>query len=234
LPKEKPYQCIAFDAVGTLIYPTPAPGEVYYQTARRFGSRLAADEIARRFKQAFRDSEKRDAAAAGGAGLVTSEKREAERWRGIVASVIDDVPDPAGCFAELFAHFKRPEAWSCFEDVPVGMARLREAGFRLAIASNFDSRLHSVCAGHSALQQIDLRVVSSEVGHRKPGRAFFEALVAAAGCPAVQVLMVGDDRVSDVCGAREAGLSAIRLNRSGPAADEIGSLLELCNWLDHH
>ena len=44
------------------------------------------------------------------------------------------------------------------------------------MASNFDSRLHAVCEGHHVLHRISRRVVSSEIGHRKPGPQFFQAL----------------------------------------------------------
>ena len=231
------YQCIAFDAVGTLITPVPSAGEVYYQTARRFGSRLAADVIARRFKQAFHDSEQDDAAAANEARLVTSENREHDRWRHVVAHVIDDIPDTVNCFDHLFSHFAQPESWRCFDDAPEVLARLEAEGYSLAIASNFDRRLHAVCDGFPALQKIGVRVISSEVGFRKPGRGFFAALVAQAGCDANEVLMVGDDAANDVAGARQAGLDAVLINRHGAAdadqrrPDEIGSLSELFGLL---
>jgi putative hydrolase of the HAD superfamily len=228
------YQCIAFDAVGTLIHPTPPPGEVYFQVGRRFGSRLSADDIARRFKQAFRDSETADFKGAFGLRLATSEARENERWRQIVGTVIDDITDSTGCFDALFAHFASPASWSCFNDVSAVLTELREAGYRLAIASNFDSRLHAVSDRFAAIEAIDLRMISSEVGYRKPGRAFFEALVAAAGCRADEVLMVGDDSVNDIEGAQQAGLGAILLNRRArPEKGEIGSLLELGDILEH-
>ena len=233
----KRYQCIAFDAVGTLITPVPSAGEVYYQTARRFGSGLAADEIARRFKQAFRDSERDDAVAADEARLVTSEHREHERWRHVVTRVIDDIPDTVNCFDHLFSHFAQPDSWRCFDDVPEVLARLEADGYSLVIASNFDRRLHAVCDGFPALQKIGVRVISSEVGFRKPGRAFFAALVAQAGCNPQEVLMVGDDAANDVAGARQAGLGAVLINRRGKAEagqrspDEIGSLSELLGLL---
>lgn len=226
------YRCIAFDAVGTIIQPTPSAAEVYYQMARRFGSRLSSDEIARRFRQAFRESEQGDAAVAPELRLMTSETRETERWRWIVETVIDDIADTAGCFAELFAHFSRPESWRCFEDVPAALERLEKGGYRVAIASNFDSRLHAVCDGLAPLRNVGQRVISSEVGCRKPGRAFFEALVAKAGCAPGEVLMVGDDAANDIAGARQAGLAAVLINRRGqPGPDEIGSLVELCERL---
>jgi putative hydrolase of the HAD superfamily len=233
----KRYQCIAFDAVGTLITPVPSASEIYFQTARRFGSRLPADEIARRFKQAFRDSERDDAAAPDEARLVTSEQREHERWRHVVARVIDDIPDTVNCFDHLFSHFAQPDSWRCFDDVPDVLARLEADGYSVAVASNFDRRLHAVCEGFPALQKIGVRVISSEVGFRKPGRGFFAALVAQAGCDAEDVLMVGDDAANDVAGARQAGMGAVLINRRGKAEvglrspDEIGSLSELFDLL---
>src|SRR5579863_2729754 len=148
------YRCIAFDAVGTLITPVPSAGDVYHQTARHFGSRLDAVEIARRFKQAFCNAELADASAAEEARLVTSETRERERWKRIVAEVIDDIPDAAACFNQLFAHFARSDSWQCFDDVPELLARLESRGYLLAIASSFDRRLHEVCDGFPALRKI--------------------------------------------------------------------------------
>jgi putative hydrolase of the HAD superfamily len=224
------YRCIAFDAVGTLIHPQPPAGEAYYAAARKFGSQLGLEEITRRFHQVFHEMESADWLADG--GCTTDEVREEERWRGIVSRVIDDITDPAGCFAELFAHFSRSDNWRCFDDVPEGLERLHAAGYRLAIASNFDGRLHSVCDGLEGLRPIDFRIISAEVGCRKPAQGFFEALVRGACCEVGEVLMIGDDPANDVDGAREAGLAALLINRRGPRRpDEIGSLLELAERL---
>src|SRR5437588_472394 len=81
--------------------PEPPAPQAYHAVGRRFGSRLSPDEVRRRFRAAFQREELRDRAA----GLQTSEAREEERWRGVVAEVLDDVTDPAACFAELFEHF---------------------------------------------------------------------------------------------------------------------------------
>jgi putative hydrolase of the HAD superfamily len=219
--------------VGTIIHPVPPAGEVYWQVARRFGSRLGLEEITRRFHRAFRETEQGDLAAPVEVRLVSTEAREMERWRQIVSAVIDDIPDAAECFSELVAHFARPNAWSCFDEVPAVLGELKAAGYRLALASNFDRRLHTVCDGIADLRQLDLRVISSEVGWRKPGRKFFEALVNFAGCRPEEVLVVGDDATNDVAGARQAGLEAVLINRRGPPAEgELGCLTELPGILD--
>ena len=226
------YNCIAFDAVGTILQPIPAAGVAYYEVACRHGSRLERDEIVRRFSAAFRETEKYDAAAEPSARHITSEAREKERWRQIVAAVIDDIPDGVACFDELFAHFARPESWRCFEDVAAVLEELERSGYRVAVASNFDRRLHAVCDGFAPLRKIDLRIISSEIGWRKPSRAFFEALATRAGCQPSEILMVGDDRDNDFEGARQAGLGAVLINRRPDrAADEIGSLADLVELL---
>ena len=227
------FQWVVFDAVGTLIHPVPAAGDVYHQVAGRFGSRLAAEEVASRFRQAFRESEQGDVALPESARLATSEAREYERWKEIVTRVLDDVRDVAGCFEEIFAHFARPTSWRCFDDVSEVLADLQARGYRVALASNFDGRLHAVCDGLPVLAEIGVRIISSEVGCRKPGRYFFDALVSQTGCRAQEVLMVGDDLANDVTGARRAGLHAVLINRRAPPAPgEIGTLRELIELLE--
>ena len=71
-------------------------------------------------------------------------------------------------------------------------------------------------------------VISSEVGWRKPARAFFAAVVGAAGVAPGEVLHVGDDPVNDVEGARRAGLKALLF---GPRGRWPGGLVRLADLL---
>ncbi len=225
-------KCVAFDAVGTLIQPVPPAAEAYHRVAQRHGSRLSGVEIARRFRFKFSETEQGDLSAPIELRLATSEAAERERWRSIVAAVIDDVADPEACFEELFAHFARPESWRCFDDVPDALDGLRQAGVHIVLASNFDGRLRSVCDGLPGMRSVTSRVISAEVGFRKPSPQFFAALIATAGCRAAELLMIGDDRKNDFEGARLAGIPALLVNRAGNRApDEIGGLAELTRWL---
>lgn len=56
---------------------------------------------------------------------------------------------------------------------------------------------------------------SDSWGVEKPSTAFFERVVAEAGCPAGQVLYVGDRLDNDIRPAQEAGI-ATALVRRGP------------------
>jgi putative hydrolase of the HAD superfamily len=196
---------VVLDAVGTLIYPDPPAPIVYAQVGKRFGSRLDAEAVKTRFLRAFEQEDQIDR----GLGWRTSEEREIERWRHIVARVLDDVNNPEGCFHTLFDHFSRPEAWRCQADAGRVLTELAERGFMLGMASNYDSRLRQVMAGKPELRAIQHVIISAEVGWRKPAREFFAAVCRNIGLPADQILVIGDDLVNDVQGAQAAGLRAI-------------------------
>src|SRR5207249_2512212 len=101
------------------------------------------------------------------------ESREWQRWRALVASVLDDVTDPDECFRILHAHFAQPTAWRCEPGTAETIRSLRQAGYVVGMASNFDHRLHQVAAGLPDLAGLDHVVVSSKVGWKKPSRQFF-------------------------------------------------------------
>jgi putative hydrolase of the HAD superfamily len=219
-------RAVYFDAVGTLIYPDPPAPVVYAAAGRARGSRLDVPEVAARFRAAFRREEEEDRRL----GLRTDEGREARRWRRIVATVLDDVTDPEGCFQELFAHFARPDAWRCLPEAGPVLRELARRGYVLGLASNYDGRLRSVAAGRQDLEAVRRFVISSEVGWRKPAGEFFAAVCREAGLPPDQVALVGDDRVNDYEGARAAGLRPVFFDPEGKSGDltpRIGALREL-------
>lgn len=221
---------LVFDAVGTLIHPNPSVAIAYHTIAARFGSRLTVEEIGERFRRAFQQSELSiPEELALGCRWTSSDVIEVARWRWIVSEVVTDVPDIKDCFEQIWDHFAAASSWSCFDDVHSTLMGLKSAGYRLAIASNFDSRLHAVCEGHQPLSLIERRIVSSEAGYRKPAPQFYAALTTQCGCTADRILMVGDDADHDVAGPIAAGMHALLLERrsSNPAKNSVRSLSEL-------
>jgi len=224
----KSYEWIVFDAVGTLIYPTPSVAETYQTIGKRFGSQLPIDEIRRRFRQAFYNSEAADCDQES--GLITSELIETQRWRRVVAEVLDDVNDSEACFEELFTQFGLPTAWACFDDVQPTLAALISAEKNIAIASNFDRRLNSVCDGNPPLDQVHVRVVSSLVGYRKPSPLFFSAMLNLLNTTADNVLIIGDDPTNDIQGPLAVGIDALQIDRASPGNDRV--LNDLTDLID--
>jgi putative hydrolase of the HAD superfamily len=181
---------------------------VYHRIGRKYGSRQSPQDVECRFRDAYRH---RDHAV----DLSSSEVLEHEFWRAVVAEVLMDVTDAEACFQELHAWFAQPSAWLCYADVATTLTALSSRGYQLAIASNFDARLHTVRGGLPALESIGTCVVSSEVGWRKPHAEFFRKLAETCGCDRHQILMVGDDLLRDARGAQMAGLSSLWLDRQG-------------------
>src|ERR1019366_5638265 len=162
-------QAIVYDAVGTLLHVQPTVAALYAEAGRRFGSRLDAEEIARRFHAAFHKQDQIDRHA----GWRTDEAREHERWRAIVAEVLDDVADASGCFESLFAIFAKSNSWTADPDAADVLAELKRRGYRQALASNFDRRLRAVLEPMPLRPILDHLVISSEIGWRKPSPPFF-------------------------------------------------------------
>jgi putative hydrolase of the HAD superfamily len=219
-------RAVFFDAVGTLIHPEPAAGLVYAAVGQARGSRLTPGEISARFHRAFAREEQADREH----GLRTNERREIERWRRIVAAVLDDIADREGCFEELFEHFARPESWACDPVAPRVLAEFARRGCTVGLASNYDHRLHRVLAGLPELNQLDHVVISAEIGWRKPAPEFFAALGRARGLPPERILFVGDDVRNDYDGALAAGLQAVLFDpkdRAPEVISRIGRLGEL-------
>jgi putative hydrolase of the HAD superfamily len=198
-------RAVVFDAGGTLLFPDPPAAVTYAEVGRRYGSQRPAAEIAPRFAAAFARQE----AADRDFGYRTDERREEQRWRHIVTDVLDDLTNAEGCFRELFGHYSRPEAWRCPEDRAQVLDTLAGRGYTLAMASNYDRRLHAVAAGLPELRRIKHVVISSEVGWRKPAPEFFAALSKSVGHPPGRILFVGDDLTNDYEGSRAAGLRAV-------------------------
>ncbi len=201
-------RAVFFDAVGTLLFPAAPPAETYAAAAHRQGRHVDSQAVLARFVAAFRTEEEFDRAN----GWVTSERRECERWRRIVAASLPELPDPDRGFTELFTHFARPDAWTVHPDASAVLAELTRRGLCVGVGSNLDARLLDVIAGHPTLAPVVGRVVvSAAVGYRKPSRRFFDAVIRVAGCEARTIGFVGDDAENDHAGATAAGLIGVHL-----------------------
>jgi putative hydrolase of the HAD superfamily len=213
-----------FDAVGTLIFPSPPAHEVYAAVAARQGATLDPLVVREQFVAAYKQEEAADRTS----GWRTSEERERTRWRTIVTSALAELPDPEGGFLDLFEHFAQPASWQVNPDAAAVLDAFTHRGLILGMGTNYDSRVERVVAGLPDLVPVAGRlVISAAVGFRKPAVEFFQKVIRAAGCAPHEILFVGDDPENDFDGARAAGLHAILLDPKNPGSGRIASLLEL-------
>ena len=98
------------------------------------------------------------------------------------------------------------------EDV---MRRLRADGPPLYAVSNWDVELAKVLEGLGWTELFDGIVASAILGVEKPDGAVFEEALRVSGEPRHRVVHVGNDPVTDVRGASEAGLDTVFVDRRG-------------------
>src|SRR2546430_1245203 len=149
-------------------------------------------------------------------GLVRRLGGERGWWSAVVRRAFGPAaerPSFDRCFAELFAHYGRPEAWRVFPEVPEALRLLRAHGLTLAVVSNFDGRLPRVLASLGLRPLVDLVVHSTAAAAAKPDPAIFRAALSALGVAPPAALHAGDGLVTDVEGARRAGLRAVLVDR---------------------
>ncbi len=99
-----------------------------------------------------------------------------------------------------------PDAFLCLAD-------LKSHGYHVGISGNQPE------AAETSLRDVgvpaDFIASSASWGVEKPSPAFFDRVVQAAGCPAVDIAYVGDRLDNDVLPAKAAGMTAVFIRR-GP------------------
>ena len=229
---------ILFDAVGTIIEPRPDVVTAYHNAGLKFGSRHSRDEVAARFKQARQEQffVGVDANTTPANSLPSNDEMEEAMWRSLVENVFDDVDEIDALFDELWTHFSEAANWSTFDDVGPCWNRLKQIGFQIGIASNFDSRLNSIVDQDEVLSQADYVFCSAEIGYRKPDPQFYRRLLERLPQESspLEMVMVGDDLQNDWAAPTQLGWQAFQIDRTanlneqrGKADHVIGSLDEL-------
>ena len=99
--------------------------------------------------------------------------------------------------------------------MPEALRLLRAHGLKLGVVSNFDRRLPPVLASLGLRPLVDLVVHSTAAAAAKPDPAIFRGALSALGVAPPAALHAGDGLVTDVEGARRAGLRAVLVDRGG-------------------
>ncbi len=111
-------------------------------------------------------------------------------------------------------------------------ARLREAGVRTGVISNWDRRLASILDGMGLGPMFDAVVSSADVGLHKPDPRIFELACERLGVAPARCAHVGDHYYADDVGASAVGMRAVLIDRHGggcpaPSVEPIATLYEL-------
>jgi putative hydrolase of the HAD superfamily len=205
---------VFFDAAGTLMRPVRPVGESYALVAGSYGMNVPAAEISARFRACFGSAPPLAFPDAENNGVQALER---DWWRALVLRVFE----PYGrferfdaYFTELFAYFSRPDSWRLFPETEETLAALKRRGLKLAVISNFDSRLFGILEGLDVAREFESILISSHAGYAKPAPEIFRLALEHHQTKPEEALHVGDSVEKDAEGARGAGIHGVLLDRN--------------------
>ncbi|MDX2314905.1 MAG: HAD-IA family hydrolase [Gammaproteobacteria bacterium] len=221
-------QAVTFDAAGTLIRVADPVGETYSRIARDMGASLSAAALDAAFRDVFPSMPAMAFPDLDESGIVDAERAW---WRDLVERVVrhaGGIDELDSYFETLFRHYARACAWRVYPDSLRVLRSARARGLRVAVVSNFDSRLLPILRELGIEELTDGVVYSTGCGAAKPDRRIFDHAMDALGSTPETTLHVGDNLHADYHGASGAGMTAVYLNRHEKAVeDNIASVRHL-------
>lgn len=101
------------------------------------------------------------------------------------------------------------------------LAELRSAGCRLWLLSNAQRVFTAYELRLLSMESLfDGVYISSDYGCRKPDNRFYQALLEERGLRAENCLMIGNDRFTDIAGAKNAGMATLYMHTDLTPADQ--------------
>ena len=227
-------KAVFIDAGNTLLYEKPSRFEIYALAARGRGIDITTERMTELMRSAHQALPRE----------IEGGFRYSENWFSKYIHRIfheelglssDALP---GLSAEIFARFADPETFRLFPGAIDLLEGLRRRGLAIGVVSNWSQRLPRILAGLGVDGRVDFVLASAIEKVEKPDREIFLRACARAGVSPAEALHAGDDPRKDVRGAREAGLSSLRVlhgagSREDPetGAPIVGSLFELADWI---
>jgi HAD superfamily hydrolase (TIGR01549 family) len=213
-------KAVLFDVDFTLIYPGPTfRGEGYQAFCARYGM----DVDPARFEQGV----------ASAAPLLNSpdDTYDAEIFiaytRHIIEQMGGDGPRVDECSREIYREWAACQHFELYDDVPLVMQRLANAGVRIGLISNTHRCLASFQSHFELQGLISATVSSSEHGLMKPHPSIFAAALQLLDVTPAEAVMVGDSVRQDIEGALRVGMRAILLKRGDTAAPAVAGDLRV-------
>jgi len=94
------------------------------------------------------------------------------------------------------------------------LARLKGAGFSIALCSNWGWDLTDDLAGTGLTGYVDIFMTSAQAGYRKPHARIYRATLERAGFGAEDAVFVGDSLRTDALGPQRAGIRSVLVTQA--------------------
>ncbi|MBQ8342390.1 MAG: HAD family hydrolase [Clostridia bacterium] len=120
-------------------------------------------------------------------------------------------PLPYEIYHDDFVRGAFPRAIKLFEDTVDTLKALRAEGYRLGMLTNgyIKYQTDKLQTNPEILPYFDVIRISEEIGYQKPHPRAFLDLSGRLGLKPHEIAFVGDNPISDICGARSIGMLPI-------------------------
>lgn len=222
------YTDLIFDLYGTLVdIHTEEDETVWEKTAIYFGF-YGAHYSGEALKQAFGTAmEEREAKAGQSYECfpdIPFEEVMAELFR---AKGVEDNADTLGIQAAQLFRISSMEYIRLYPNVLEALGELRKRGYRLWLLSNAQKIFTAYELRHLGLgEQLDGIYLSSDYGCRKPDVRFYRALLEEQRLDPGKCLMIGNDRQTDIAGAKAAGMATLYMHTNLTPGDQAEADLQ--------
>ena len=208
-------EAVFFDVGNTLIYDDPSVPHLFASVAQSLGHDVQVEDVLPCMPDVFQFYEEQYLTDGD---FWCHHDRAVQLWLDmyIIMARYCGITEGAEELAQtLYDAYLDPSNWSFFPDAEACIKKLKAAGLRLAIVSNWDASLEGLIRSKCKLPYFDEVVASAAVGCRKPSAAIFEIALERMGVAAERVVHVGDLPEADGEGARSAGITPVIIDRAG-------------------
>lgn len=216
------YTDLIFDLYGTLVDIHTEENDLVWEKTALFFGYYGAHFTPQALKSAFREALRRQEATEGQSYEcfpdIPCEQIMAQLFRG---RGIEENADALGIQAAQLFRISSTEYLRLYPYVTESLAALRQAGCRLWLLSNAQRVFTAFELRHLGLgEQFDGIYISSDYRCRKPDLRFFQALLREQNLDPGKCLMIGNDRHTDIGGAKAAGLDTLYMHTGLTPGDQ--------------
>lgn len=221
------HSAVFFDVGNTLLFPYPSVSEVCREVLAAAGhdTDLAAIDALMPIVDAYYEDRYREDDT-----FWTDEGETSGVWVGMYSLLCRrlGIEEQAEVLARrVYDEFGDPGRWRAYDDVAPALRRLKAAGIKTGIISNWDSRLVSLLDGLGLSGHLDTIISSADVALRKPDPRIFELACKRLDVLPDDAVHVGDHHYADIVGASAVGMTAVLIDRhNGGFADGAITTLE--------
>jgi len=224
-----PYCAVCFDIGNTLIRPFPSVAQVCQEVLSQLGADRplsAFEDLMPKLDALYEELYGRDDT------FWADEDATREVWirmYSLLARELDCDVRPVEFANRVYDEFGSDYRWRPYDDVVPVLESLRFRGVKMAIISNWDTRLVGLLESMGLSRYFETIISSAEVGLRKPDPKIFQLACERLDVLPSRTVHVGDHHYADVVGAASAGLRPVLIDRAGaiPMASSIVSLHKL-------